>query len=155
MATKPGSFTLPSDANGRRPIYAWAKDEAGNISRIAIARILLDTKEPVVKVGLPPPKAKLGSLTRIRGTVTEAQPSSGLGKGEFAIRSASCGWWNPRESRFQPGKCSTAVWYELPKVRRWATGIGNLRTPGNYVLLVRFSDRAGNTRTVLAPFKIQ
>jgi hypothetical protein len=154
-AAKPGSFTLPSATDGRKALFAWAKDAVGNISRPAVARLLLDTRLPAVRVGVPKAGSTLASLTRIRGVTNDAKPSSGLRQAEFAIRAADCSWWNPATSKFVPGDCRAAAWYPVTAARQWSAGIGRLNASGSYTLLVRFEDRAGNVKTVLTPFKIR
>jgi hypothetical protein len=143
---KPTAFNL-SRPEGAKTVYLWTKDAAGNVSKRAQAKTFLDTKAPRPAITSPANRAKLAELRSIAGTVGDgaANTSSGLRRASLAIlRRADCTWWNPRKGTHVAGKCGTPLWFSMKAGETWSAAVGNLDDPGEYVLYVRFFDRAGN-----------
>ncbi len=157
VATAPKAFTFPA-GDGKKTLYLFTRDRAGNVSAAASASVFIDTKAPLPKVTGPTRNQVLKKLVTVKGTVQDGAPSSGLKSGQFAIRKkagTTCSWWHPVQKKFLAGTCATQKWFGLPLKASWSKPAGGLAQAGGYTLFVRFTDRAGNVKTLSVPFRIR
>lgn len=157
VATAPKTFTFPA-GDGKKTLYLFTRDRAGNVSAAATASVFIDTKAPLPKITGPTRNQVLKKLVTVKGTVQDGAPSSGLKSGQFAIRKkagTTCTWWHPVQKKFLAGTCATQKWFGLPLKAAWSKPAGGLAQAGGYTLFVRFTDRAGNAKTLSVPFRIR
>lgn len=151
--TKPTIYTLPP-GDGRRSLYVFARDAAGNIG-YGFTSVFVDSKPPQVRITAPAAGAKLNELRTVSGSTREPSPSSGLASAEFAIlNTETCEWWHAQQRKLVSGDCSVPRWFGLPTSASWSKAIGRLKRPGRYEIFARATDRAGNEGQTSQVFEI-
>ncbi len=96
---------------------------------------------------------------RIRGSVTDP---SGIAVVEVALRrklrSGDCSWWLERQRAMsaQPRRCDRPRWIDARLSStsgdvRWLLALGKRLPQGNYQVMMRAADTAGNSSTMRAP----
>lgn len=155
------TITVPlTGPSGLRNVYGWTKDNAGNVSSRSSDTLLYDGVKPTVTVTTPANNSTVQSLPDLKGKTTDDLPPQ-YRKADFALGKrkggGNCDWWNPNKGQFIAGKCNKPERFlirtanNLPK---WTRPVG-LGQRGNYFVIVRYIDDAGNIGKATANFKIR
>lgn len=150
VATPPTSYSVTGPA-GKKTLFGWTKDIAGNISARAQDTVIFDGKAPIVKIMQPLLNSRKSVLRRISGTVADNVSPAAYRRADFAIgkrlSATRCAWWNPNTHAFQNAACAAPKRFAIRiagNTPDWGRSVGGLSVPGTYFLSVRYTDQAGN-----------
>ena len=149
-APEPPTGYALKEREGRRTLFAWAIDNAGNISRRVAASIFKDTRAPRVAISAPSGGSAIGALWRIRGIMSDPYPSSGIVTAMAALArvdGGGCSWWKAEAGALVKGLCDAPLWFKVTMAGRYWSAMVRVATPGTYRLLVLGVDRAGNKQS--------
>ncbi len=133
--------TLPSRSpDGRYTWTAIATDNAGNQAR-AGQTFVLDQTPPALLITSP--AAEAGNTARLSDLGTISGRASGAVSVEVALKRADGSYWNRREYQDEPFFLEAALSNGAWSLSAGLPSGADL-PPGNYVLLVRARDEAGN-----------
>lgn len=142
------TFTL-SDSDGSRTLYAWVKDNFGDINETPVSKtnVVLDRVEPASTITAPLSGSLLNALASITGTSSDDR--SGLAGIEIQVTNGTQylnadGAWTGTETWFEPSSGKVPA--------SWAhdtTGV-TFESYNTYTIKSRATDNAGNVETPLA-----
>ncbi len=155
------TITVPlSGPSGLRNVYGWTKDYAGNVSSRSSDTLLYDGTKPTVTISTPPKGSTVKKVPALRGKTTDDLPPQ-YRRADFALGKrkggGNCDWWNPNKRQFIAGKCNQPQRFLI----RVANNLPNWRRPvrleqrGNYFVIVRYIDGAGNIGRATTNFKLR
>src|SRR5439155_423560 len=98
-STLPGSFRL-SDGDGRKTVFAWARDVTGKLSPRAWAPTVLDTRPPAVRLFAPRVATHVETSVRLKGSDANGIAGYYLSESESSPGGGAGGWLAAPPTRF-------------------------------------------------------
>lgn len=97
---KPATVTVAT-GNGRRTVYAWAKDAAGNVSARATSSTVLDTTKPTAKLTVPRVTRTRTLRLTVAGTDNIGVTAYRLSTSAKVPATTTAGWTGKKPSTYQ------------------------------------------------------
>lgn len=132
-----------STGDGLKRLHLWARDGAGNVSAVATASVLLDTRPPAARIDRATPAGLGAAPIVLSGSAGDA--GSGVDAVYVALRrrtGSGCSYWSG--SAWTSRACGDPAWIEAAGAVAWSVRLPALPVSGRYEAMAYAVDRAGN-----------